>query len=458
MTASADAGPPGNAEGEQAPAVEQGLGWPLRLLYLGFPFWWFLGLANFIFPIMAVPMAVRLARERRLRLPRGFALWALFLVWVLAGVFVLQVDAPGAITGQGGSNRYATFGYRVALYLAATVALLYVGNLSERELPSRRVARLLAYMFVVTTVGGVVGALLPQIEFQSGLETVLPNGLASNAYVQSLIHPRTSEVQTVLGYAESRPVAPFNYANAWGANLSFCLPFFLFAWFGRDAGWRRVVAPFILIAALIPIVYSLNRGLWGALGVALVYVAVRLAVLGRGWALRGLIAGFVIAVLLFLLSPLNAIVQERLAHPHSNERRGQLLSLTVSSALEGSPIIGFGTTRNVQGSFASIAGGQTDACRGCGVPPLGTQGTLWSVTFYQGLVGAALFLSFFAVRFFRHWRSSSPYALIATTVLLMAGTEMFVYDFSGSPLVIIMITLALAWREEERVSPWQRAG
>ena len=424
-------------------------GWPLRALYLGFPLWWVLGLSEIVFVVAAVPMAVWLYRHRPVRLPRGFGLWLLFLLWVLVGVFVLQASAPGSIQTDGGIGRFLTFGYRAGVYLSITVVLLYVGNMSERELPTRRIARLLGFMFVIVVIGGLAGTFLPRIEFTSAIEYVLPGGLRSSGFVQGLVHPRTSEVQTVLGYAENRPVAPFRYANAWGANYSLFLPFFLLSWFGPKAGWRRWVAPVVLVASTIPVVYSLNRGLWGALALGLIYVAFRLAAMGKVVALHGLIAGFVIAAFLFLFSPLGTLASERLDNPHSNDRRSQLSSLTISSVLQGSPIIGYGTTRNVQGSFFSIAGGETEDCPGCGVPPLGTQGAFFSVVFFQGIAGAALFLSFFAVRFFRHWRDRWPYAIAGCAILMMFALEIFVYDFSGPPLYTLMIALALMWRAEQ---------
>lgn len=422
-------------------------GWPLTALYLGFPVWWVMGLANFILPIAAFFMALRLLRQRPVALPRAFGVWFLFLIWVLAGVFVLGIEAPGAVQTDGGIGRYLTYGYRVVLYVSATIALLYVGNLRKEELPTHKIVRLLAYMFVVTTIGGLVGSLLPPIEFRSLVEYLLPTALTDNAFLHGLVHPRTAEVQTVLGYEQSRPVAPFNYSNAWGSNYSFFLPFFILAWFGKRAGWRRKVGPLILLASFIPVVYSLNRGLWTALALGLVYITVRLAVVGRIWAVQALIGGIVVGAMVLVFSPLMDIIQERLSNPHSNERRSQLFSLTFSAVVNGSPVLGFGTTRNVQGSFASIAGGESPSCRGCGVPPLGTQGTLWSVLFFQGLIGLTLFLLFFVLWFARHWRDPSPLVLAVTTVLVLGSVEMFVYDFNGSPLFAVMVAIGLVWRE-----------
>jgi hypothetical protein len=425
-----------------------GPGWPMSALFLGFPIWWAVGLPNFILPMLVVPMAVQLVRQAPIRLPRGFITWLLFLVWVLAGFFTLQLDAPGAIAGAGGSGRIMTWGFRLVLYISVTIVLLYVGNSSERDLSTLRVCRLLGYMFVVTAFGGVLGMLAPHFQFVSPVEALLPHAARANAFIDSLVHPKSAEVQTILGYAEARPIAPFTYANSWGANFSLYLPFFLYTWLGPTAGWRRKVAPLILLIALAPAIYSLNRGLWGAVAVGIAYVAIRLALKGRIWALQGIILAGLVLALVFVLSPLSSIVQERLAHPHSNARRGSLASLTIDSTLGGSPVFGYGTTRNLQGSFASIAGGATVQCGGCGVPPLGTQGEMWSIIFFNGIGGAGLFIAFFVYRFFRHWRDPSPLAIAGCVTLLMSAVEWFVYDFSGMPMTTMMIAIALMWRSE----------
>lgn len=421
-------------------------GWSLTALFLLFPLWWVVGLTSFAFIIFAVPLAVELLRTRNLRVPRGFGTWLLFLAWMLAGTTMLWSDAPTGEPGGGGAGRLMVFGFRAAMYLAATVFMLYVVNTDERRLPTRRVLRLLAFMFVVTTCGGLLGVVVPGLEFRSVLELVLPHGLATNGFINPMIHPAAAETQNILGYDEGRPIAPFAFANSWGANYSLYLPFFLLAWFGPDAGWRRRLAPFVLLLSLVPVVYSLNRGLWGALGVGVLYLAFRLAAMGRVWALQAVVAALVLGALAFVVSPLGSMVQARLNAPHSNERRGQLATDTVRNVVEGSPILGFGSTRNVRGSYFSIAGGSTPDCPACGVPPLGTQGLLWMVIFSQGLVGLALFLYFFARRFFAHWRDHAALSLAGCVVLIFWTIELFVYDTVDAPLITVMIAIGLMAR------------
>ncbi|AEI11133.1 GumC domain-containing protein [Cellulomonas gilvus] len=422
--------------------------WPLTVLVLAFPVWWILGLSAFV-PILAtVPMAVDLVRHGSVRLPRGALWWGLFVVWLLASGLMLWVDAPGAVPG-GGGGRLMVYGYRVAWYLACTVVLLWLGNADERQVRTDVVLRLLGWMFVWTVLGGLLGTFLPRFEVTSAVELALPGGLRSNGFVQSLVHPQASTMTTFLGHVEYRPNAPFSFANSWGANLSLYLPFFLLGWCRRGAGWRRVVAPVVLVLAALPVVYSMNRGLWLALGAGAAFVVVR-------WALRGNLAhvvalatALVVAALVLWASPLADVVSERLANAHSNDRRSELLERTVTSTLEGSPVVGFGSTRDVQGSFASIAGGSTPDCPACGVPPLGTQGHLWGVIFTTGVVGAAFFLLFFVRRAWAHWRCRTPVETLAAVILLFFAIELFVYDTLGLPLMTVMAALALAWRERD---------
>ena len=416
------------------------------MLYGGFPLWWTLGLAQLIFLVTAAAMAVILYRQRPLAVPRGFGVWLLFLAWMLAGFFVVRAIAPGTVPGVG-IGRYVGFTVWAAWYLAVTIAMLYVVN-TARQVPTLRIVRLLGWMFVVTTGFGVLAVLAPTLDFKSPMELLLPRGLASSHYVRTLIHPSLSSTSDFLGYVQPRPTAPFPYSNAWGNNLALYLPFFMLAWLGRDAGWRRRIAPLVLVAAVFPITFSLNRGLWGALTLAAVYAAVRLAVNGRTRALQALVAVVVVGGLVFVSSPLYDTILLRVETPHSNDRRAGTASTVVSSTLEGSPVVGFGMTRNMEGSFSSLAGGETAQCRRCAAPALGTQGFLWRLVLTTGFGGTVLCLLFLALQFLRRARGAIPLDVAGCTVLLVATLCFFVYDSLGSALFTTLIAIGLMARAD----------
>ena len=281
-------------------------GWPVLALFGLYPLWWVLGISEFSGILFAIPMAIQLVQTPRVRAPRGFGIWALFVVWAAVGILVLQVDAPGAVADTS-SGRYVTFLYRYLWYISVSVILLYVGNMRE-VITLPRLFRAMSYMFVTIVCGGYLGLIAPHFAFPSVLELILPHGISHNGFVQDLIHPTAAQVQTFLGYEEGRPSAPFAYTNDWGLNFACFLPAFVVSWCRRDAGWHRWVGAGILFAAFIPVVYSLNRGLWGALAAMFIFVAVKFAMSGRFLMIGAFVGAVVVLAATVVLSPLGSLV------------------------------------------------------------------------------------------------------------------------------------------------------
>lgn len=418
-------------------------GWPLVWLYVLFPLWWLMGLSQFIFMLAAIPMTWELLRRRPVLTPHGFGWWLLFLVVVAAGGTLLWVVPPGTVPAQG-LGELVPYVFGVGWYVTITVFLLYVINMSERELPSRRIMQLLGLMFVYTTVGGLAGVLLPNVQLTSLVEMVLQ--VPKDTFFYALVHPSLATPSDFLGYSQARPQAPFMYANSWGNNLALFAPFFFITWLRTDAGWRRPAGLAIIALSFIPIAYSLNRGLWGALVAAVVLVAVRLAIMGRTRMLLGTLALAFLGVVAFVSSPLYDTVALRVDTPHSNERRATVADEVFSRTVAVSPVLGYGESREVTGSFNSIAGGETPQCRQCAAPPLGTQGFLWRLIFTTGLLGTALFLAFCVVQLARFGAGRDVVAITGCLIIVLALILSFVYDSLESPMVTMMVAIGLMSR------------
>jgi O-antigen ligase len=432
-----------------------GPGWPLTGLYVLFPLWWVLGLSHFIFFIAAIAMTFELVKRRPIYVPMAFGLWLLFLVVVAAGLPLLWVQPDGTVPGSG-TGRLQPYVYHLAWYLAITVVAIYVLNMSERDLPSLRVMRLLALMFIFTVGGGYAGLLLPHVDFPSAAELViraiLNHSLSENSFIGVLIHPALVSASEFLGYDQPRPAAPFAFPNAWGNNLGMFTPFFVATWLGKDAGWRRPVGLVILVLAAVPIAYSLNRGLWIGLFVALVAISVKLATMGRTRALQAIAALVAVGAVVFVSTPLYSTVLLRVQTPDSNARRSTLANVVVSKTADLSPLLGYGETRAVSGSFESIAGGETPNCHQCAAPPLGTQGFMWRLIFTTGLLGTVLFLGFLFAQLARFASMRDPVALACCTAILMSLVFNFVYDSLESPLFTVMVAVGLLNRRFVRES------
>lgn len=391
-----------------------------RLMFLGFPIWWALGIGAFVWPILALPLAFSLLRRPTLRLPRGFGLWLLFLLWVVGSASQLDEGVRGM-----------TWSYRAVTYLAATVLFLYVYNEPRDRLSDRRVLLTLAVFWAYVALGGLLGVIAPRFEFESPLERVLPGRLAANEFVQALVHPAAAQISTFLGYEAPRPKAPFEYTNDWGSAFALTTPLAIAAFPHVRRGGQRLGMLAILLASLVPVVLSLNRGLWLSLGVALLYALIRTAANGRGSPALGIGFGLVLVVIFTIASPLRDVIEARLQTPHSNQRREALYVETLSGAMR-SPILGFGAPRPSEANPT--------------MPSVGTQGQLWLVLYSHGIPGALFYVGWYLVGYLRTLRRSSWTMFWCNVVALIALLQLPYYGHLAAQVQVIMVALALGMR------------
>ena len=420
--------------------------WPFTALVAFFPIWWVLGLGSFAIIGFSLPMLLQLRRARPLRVPRGFAFWLCFLAAVLVSGLMLGRTAPDTLP-HGAATQLIAYSLRFLNYVAATVLLLYVMNMRGRGLTDRRIVGCLATFFIVAVAGGLLGLAAPGFNFTSPFEWLLPHRLAENSYVRVLVHPAAAQNQDVLGFTAARPKAPFEYTNTWGNVIGLLIVWFT-VWAVRARGRGRVVAVIVLCIALVPIVNSLNRGLWVGLGLGLLLLAVRLAMSGKLVTVIGLAAAVSTLAVVVVASPLATVVQERINHGHSNDIRTNLAEAAFKGATE-SPVIGWGTTREVRGSYQSIAVGTTSGCARCGNADIGSTGHFWLTIFAQGFVGMALYLGFFlsVLWFYRGQRTAI--GIGAQMTIIMSLWFMFVYSAVGWPLALQMIAVGVLWRQKQ---------
>ncbi|MGK2875859.1 MAG: O-antigen ligase family protein [Nocardioides sp.] len=419
--------------------------WPLAVIFVGYPLWWLLGISQMVALAMTVPMAAYLLRRRMLWIPHGFGWWFGYLAVAFLSVTMLGVHAAYTVDDHG-SSAYLSWAFRMSWYLMITVSALYVVN--QPGLSTVRVARIVGWLFVWVVIGGLASLVAPTFEFATPMERLLPGGLADIAFVRDMIHANLAQVQTVLGYQSPRPSAPFTYTNDWGLNFALLLGFFVVGWLSRP-GWQRRVASVILAASLVPVVYSSNRALWLALCAMAVVAAIKLARQGHLGPMVTMLVAMTAAVCLVMVSPLGTQVGARLsgeAH-NSDAGRSSLAAKTLEAVADGSPVIGFGGTREVSGNFTSFADGASSWCPKCSPPSFGTQGVLWLALFSGGLLGLALFLAFFVRMLAVSINMPGAAGTLAALSLVGFTVVMAFYDALGIAMAELMIAVGLMCRD-----------
>jgi hypothetical protein len=426
--------------------------WPIVVTLVGWPVWWYLGIVeNHIFLLMAIPMLVRMNRwskreGRKVKLPPGFGLWMLFMIVSAAGIFTLTLTAPDTIKSSSGATIFS-FLSRFIDYGGAFVFLVYAGNLTERELPRRRLAWLLGLVGLYCVAGGFLGIVDPHFQLTSPLTHLLPSKLQGLAAV----NPGSAQNMAILGYAEGRVKAPFAYTNVWGNALAITLPWLIVAWRSyRTARWQRWAVDAVVALTIIPVVYALDRGLWIGIAFALLYLGVRYAAMGR-FALIGALIGTVAVVgVLIVASPIGTMISQREANGKSNQVRASTSSIAIKDGLS-SPIIGYGDSRRMQGGTNSITTGRSSGCAKCGNSEVGTsgQGQLLMVT--SGVAGVITYSAFFLYGIWRYRRDRSPYGLCGVLVLLLGFVFFPIYTATGPPDGFMMLAYAILWKNDREM-------
>jgi hypothetical protein len=273
--------------------------------------------------------------------------------------------------------------------------------------------------------------LFPAAAFHTPVERLIPASLAANDYIRDMTYARFSEIQDFLGYPLGRPSTFFTYTNGWGSGFGLLVPFAVAALVEtKSRALKRLLAT-TLVLSVVPVVVSLNRGLWIGLLVATVYTVFRfLASRNARGAVRLLLVMGLLGVGV-AVSPLGGLIAERLAHGDSNAARASLYHETFSR-VSSSPIIGYGAPRPAEGSSY--------------LDSVGTQGQVLYLVFSHGYPGLLLFFGWLLHALWRTAAGRSPAARAGHVALLVAAVQAPFYGLQMQ-MFIIMAGAAMALRE-----------
>src|SRR5262249_53750682 len=156
-------------------------------------------------------------------------------------------------------------------------------------------------------------------------------------------HPALAEMQfKALGHPIGRPMTFYAYTNQWAAAVGVLTPFAVITAMRARRRFTRQLTIGLLAVGAIPIVVSINRGLWIALAIAIALVVLRMTATGRPKVLLAVAGLVALVAAVVLLSPLSGIIHDRLtSEKNSNGTRSTLYS-EAFNGVASSPLFGFG--------------------------------------------------------------------------------------------------------------------
>jgi polysaccharide biosynthesis protein PslJ len=175
------------------------------------------------------------------------------------------------------------------------------------------------------------------------------------------------------------------------------------------------------VAAVVPVVATVNRGVWLALMLALVYVAVRFALAGRLRPVAYAAAFVTVAVAISVLSGFAAGAGSRVQADNSTHDR-RVLYEEASRKAASSPLLGYGAPSHSAPD---------------GLPAVGTHGQFFLVLLSQGIPGLLFFFAFFAYSAVKFRSLDAPLVFWAHVGLLIFFVESLYYELLPLQLILV---------------------
>jgi polysaccharide biosynthesis protein PslJ len=398
--------------------------WPLVLICAAMPITFLIGIHGFVWILPVFVFGGQLlVRREPITVPRSAIPLMLLVAWI--PIPMLQLA----------SNQFPLATFRFLVFASPLFCFLWLVNQSEELVPTHRIVRLLSILWLTLIGFGYLALAFPHFSIESPIQHVMPHFVLSNDYIRDMTRFQFAQVQSLVSEEVGRPSAPMAYSNGWGSTLGLLTPFFVLDYFVLASPARRRWGVFFAAAGAVPIIMSLNRGLWLSLAVAFGYVAIRRAVQG---SMKIAISVGVVALLVFgalAATKLGDTVQQRFdIASESNNTRSELYSFAFNAAKER-PLVGYGAPIKADGLWKEV----------------GTHGLVWFVMVSYGFPALIFLLAWMLLMFIATARAPNPTALWAHVAIVVFIVQAPIYGLLPQ-LVLIGIAAAIAARAQRPVA------
>jgi O-antigen ligase len=404
--------------------------WPIVLICAGMPLTFLLGIHGFVWVLPVFVFGAQLlVRREPVTIPRSAIPLLLLVAWIPIPLMQLHLgQLPLAL-------------YRYLIFASPLFCFVWLVNQREEAVPTKRLVRMLSILWITLIGFGFLAILFPHFSAPSPIQRIGPGFIFSNDYIRDMTRFQFAQVQSLVSEEVGRPSAPMAYSNGWGSTLGLLTPFFLLDFFVLGSPRRKRAGLLIGAAAMIPIIFSLNRGLWLSVGLGLIYVALRRALQGNIKIALGLGAALLIIFGALAATALGDVVQQRFEIAgESNNARSALYEVAFDITKE-QPLTGYGAPLEVDGLWREV----------------GTHGLIWFVMVCYGFPGAIFLLAWALLMLCTSARAPNQMALWAHVAIVVFAIQIPIYGLLPQ-LVLMGIVAAISVRAQalgpERTDPY----
>jgi len=357
----------------------------LGLILILFPFWWFLGVEQFIFPILFIWVIVKILiiKKGRFIFPNALIIFSLFLLsQIFSALFALSSESI---------ETWFVFIRNFVTFLTGFLILLIIVN-SELG------------FIAALGIAAIFGIL--KFEFQSPISSLFPKWFLESDAAQRFTLRSFGRMASFFSYEHFRLTMLFSFPTLYATVIVAGLPLSMYSYAAEKRKFAKFLFLSISIFLAINLLFTTARAAIVSTLIGFIYFQVveqkKRKVLKWGLIVTALL---IITIFILLNTSLADAVYELFAARSTSERL-VLYEETIRYWLE-KPIFGWATARRLEGTSLTL--------------PLGSHSYYFAILFRFGLVGFIIFCFKYMVL----WVSTKPLVISENDPSVMHDMNLF---------------------------------
>jgi len=370
------------------PFVTTSISSDLALFFVLLPVWFFLGITQFLGPVLGFVLFFKLALlavKTRQKINYPVSLSLCVLIFLLASLV--------SATSIQEFYWIPMFIRNFVVAISAFLLLIVTYNSLKSGSDIKKILWAWSIMAVMASLMGllVAAGLIPFRHIMTApIASILPEQISQSEYYSSIINISLGDRIQFFGLSVRRVSSIFPYQNIFAAALIMIIPFQFFL-YRHSTGWKKALVWLSIPLFAVNLLLTYSRGALLAIVLSFLFlVYLRIKPLNQRTKRKIVLPGIALLILSILAFSIfgNSFIDK--INPKSAEIRNFILVKSIES-WKKRPIFGWGTQRNID----AVGGWENRPFKI--IPALGSHSQFLSLLYRYGLFGLTVFLLIYAI-------------------------------------------------------------